>query len=130
MKMRPRDKSPSRDFSLLLSSSNDYEDRRIYFVSVNIYVKPERRQNFLAAIKVNEIGTLSSEPAAVSYKWGENTEIPNLFHFQEQFIGLSGFKAHQESSHFAVWKKFAEVAGPESPFTRPPEVYTFTRVFE
>ena len=99
-----------------------YEGKR-FCLNVNVFVKPERREDFLKAIAVNSAGTLSNEPLNISYIWGESTTEKNTFHFQEQFRGEEGFIAHTNSPHFAVWKEFADAE--DSPFWKPPVVVFF-----
>ena len=94
-----------------------------FCVSVNLYVKPECREEFLRVIAINSAGTLSNEPLNISYTWGESTTEKNTFHFQEQFKGQAGFDAHTQSPHFATWKKFADAE--DSPFWKPPVVFFF-----
>ncbi len=94
-----------------------------FCLNVSLYVKPERREEFLSVIKQNQHGTLTTEPLVILYSWGENTKEPNTFHFQEQYIGEEGFIAHTKAAHFAVWQKFADEG--ESPFTKPPLVEFF-----
>jgi quinol monooxygenase YgiN len=103
--------------------SHDHQGKVLYCLNVTLYIKPERREEFLACIKQNQEGTKTKEPLAVLYTWGENTKEPNTFHFQEQYLGEEGFTAHTQSPHFAEWKKFADEG--ESPFTKPPEVVFF-----
>jgi quinol monooxygenase YgiN len=94
-----------------------------FCLNVTLWVKPERREEFLSVIRQNQQGTLANEPLVRLYAWGENTKEPNTFHFQEQYIGEEGFIAHTQSEHFAAWKKFADEG--ESPFTQPPLVEFF-----
>jgi quinol monooxygenase YgiN len=68
-------------------------------------------------------GTLTTEPLAISYVWGESTTEKNTFHFQEQFKGKAGFDAHTLSPHFLVWSKFADAE--DSPFWKPPTAIFF-----
>jgi quinol monooxygenase YgiN len=93
-----------------------------FCVSVTISVKPERREEFMACIAKNAAGT-KQEPLNVLYTWGESVTTPNLFHFQEQFLGKAGFEAHTKAEHFKEWEVFAN--NPDSPFTEPPQVIQF-----
>lgn len=99
------------------------QPKKKYCLNVTLYVKPERREEFLAVIKQNQEGTLKNEPLVLVYDWGEDLKEPNTFHFQEQYQGEEGFIAHTQSSHFAHWKRFAEEG--ESPFTKPPVLSFF-----
>jgi (4S)-4-hydroxy-5-phosphonooxypentane-2,3-dione isomerase len=97
-----------------------------FCLNVNLYVKPERREEFLKVIAINSAGTLSNEPLNISYTWGESTTEKNTFHFQEQFKGEEGFLAHTNSPHFATWKEFADAE--DSPFWKPPVVFFFETI--
>lgn len=92
-----------------------------FCVNVKLCIKPERRDEFIECIQNNQKGTLETEPLALEYVWGEDTETPNTFHFYEKYKGKAGFEAHQASPHFAVWKAFAD----SDPFSEPPRVETY-----
>lgn len=92
-------------------------DRR-YCLNVKLCVKPEVRSAFLACILANQKGTLSSEPLACKYLFGEDEAAPNTFHFFEQYQSVEGFEAHTNTPHFAAWEAFAAT----DPFTAPPVV--------
>ena len=95
-----------------------------YCLNVNLYIKPERRAEFLEVIKQNALGSRTTEPKCKLYVWGESTLTPNLFHFQEIYDDKEGFQQHQSSSHFAKWATFAN----SDPFTKPPEVMFFEEI--
>ena len=65
----------------------DQDAKKPYCLNVNLYVKPDRREEFLACIKANQSGTLTSEPLALRYDWGESATEPNTFHFHEMYEG-------------------------------------------
>lgn len=92
-----------------------------YSLNVRIRVKPERRTEFLECIRANQQGTLSTEPLALEYLFGEDETVKNTFHFHEQYRGREGFEAHTGSPHFAAWRAFADT----DPFTEPPEAVFF-----
>ena len=52
-----------------------------FCLNVKLCVRPERRDEFIACIRDNQKGTLSTEPLAVEYVWGEDVDQPNTFHF-------------------------------------------------
>ena len=88
-----------------------------YCLSVKLAVNPAKRDAFLAAIRNNAKGTLTTEPACRQYTWGESTTTPCTFHFQEQFDDKAGFDAHTMAPHFKIWEQFA--SQPDA-FTAPP----------
>ena len=89
-------------FSAPSSVSSDVSGR--LYLKVSFDVKPERRGDFLAAIRANEKGT-NKEPLNRAYLWGEDTETPNRFHFHEEYQGSAGFEAHLASAHVAAWDR-------------------------
>jgi len=85
---------------------------------VSFDVKPERRAEFLEVIRANEHDTLALEPLAESYRWGEDVNVSNRFHFHEAYRGgLKGFLAHLNSDHIAQWNAFEDT----DPFTADPD---------
>ena len=91
---------------------------------ISFDVKPERRADFLKSINANEHDTLTLEPAAQAYRWGEDLNVPNRFHFHEEYTGTlptasgfpSGFQAHLDSDHMAQWNAFVAT----DPFSAEP----------
>ena len=64
-------------------------------------------------------GALASEPLAVSYLFGEDTETPNLFHMFEAYSGgRDCFAAHAKTPHYARWAEFKA----NEPFAAPAKV--------
>jgi quinol monooxygenase YgiN len=93
----------------------------IFRLNVTICVKSERRDDFIKCILNNQRCTLSNEPLAISYVFGEDTMTPNTFHFVEAYKGERGFEEHKASPHFAEWEKFAST----NPFTAAPKIHFF-----
>lgn len=75
-----------------------------FCLNVKLCIKSERRAEFIDCIRNNQKGTLSTEPLAIEYVWGEDTEVANTFHFYEKYQGKQGFEAHQATPHFAAWE--------------------------
>jgi len=71
-----------------------------YCLNVEIRPSPERREEFLAAVAVNQAGTLNRdiEPGNLHYHFGENANEPNVFHFQEQFVNKCFPASHKNPS--------------------------------
>jgi len=101
-----------------------------YCVTVNLYPKPSKRDEFLDVIRANKKGTDTTEKLALQYTFGESSVTPGVFHFHEEYKGKEegkqGFEAHANSPHFAGWVAFTE---KDDPFVKPPEVY-FSKILE
>ena len=87
--------------------ANAAKPEKLYCLNVVLRVKAERRDEFLKCIANNQVGTLTKEPLAVEYTYGEDETTPNTFHFHEKYKGRAGFEAHTIAPHFAVYVKFA-----------------------
>jgi len=98
--------------------ANAAKPEKLYCLNVVLRVKAERRDEFLKCIANNQVGTLTKEPLAVEYTYGEDETTPNTFHFHEKYKGRAGFEAHTKAPHFAVYAQFTDT----DPFTAPPEV--------
>ena len=90
----------------------------LYCLHVCLQVRAERRDDFLECIKANQRGTLTTEPLAVTYLFGEDETAPNTFRFFEAYKGRAGFEAHTKTPHFADWETFVAT----DPLSAPPQV--------
>lgn len=111
-----RVRAPSPRLSIL-----ERPDTPLFCLNVCLRIKPSCREEFLECIRQNQKGTLSSEPLAVTYAYGEDETTPDTWHFFEQYVGREGFEAHTQTPHFAAWEAFAA----SDPFSAPPEVKFF-----
>ena len=62
-------------------------DSALFCLNVCLRVKPERREEFLDCIRANQEGTLTTEPLAVTYAYGEDESTPDTWRFFEQYVG-------------------------------------------
>lgn len=76
-----------------------------YCLNVHLNIKPDRRDDFLSAIKDDQKGTVRNERLAMNFLIGQDTSDENQFHLFERYVGKVGFEAHCASEHFAEWKK-------------------------
>ena len=97
------------------------------YLYVAFDVKPERREEFLTTVRQNEAGTLGTEPLNRAYMWGEDIEVPNRFHFHEEYVGTAGFDEHLKTPHVKVWDAFVDtdpfVGGKEKGVMGPYKYY-------
>ena len=96
----------------------------LFCLNVALHVKPDRRAEFLDAMRVDQAGALNSEPNAATYLFGEDASTPNTFHMFEQYIGRAGFEEHAQSPHYAAWAKFKAT----SPFAKPATVAYYNTI--
>eukprot|EP00591_Stephanopyxis_turris_P005664 CAMPEP_0195507224 /NCGR_PEP_ID=MMETSP0794_2-20130614/718_1 /TAXON_ID=515487 /ORGANISM="Stephanopyxis turris, Strain CCMP 815" /LENGTH=243 /DNA_ID=CAMNT_0040633835 /DNA_START=73 /DNA_END=804 /DNA_ORIENTATION=- len=98
--------------------------RDAFCVDVDLFTKPEVRDDFLNVIRDNKKGSDEDEPGCFQYAYGESIETANTFHFHEEYDGKEGFEAHKKMPHFAAWEKFAAT----DPFTKPPVVNLYKTI--
>jgi autoinducer 2-degrading protein len=93
---------------------------RLFCLDVRMHVRPDMREQFLDAIRLDQEGAVTSETRAVSYVFGEDVDSPNVFHMFEAYAGgRGGFEEHTRTSHYRKWAKFKE---EKMPFAGPTEV--------
>jgi autoinducer 2-degrading protein len=70
---------------------------------VTLDVRPERRDDFLAAITAQGAASLEREPGCLHFDVCEDAERPNRFLLYEVYEDEAAFDAHGQTPHFAVW---------------------------
>jgi autoinducer 2-degrading protein len=88
----------------------------MYVVVVNVSVKPEAVEAFMAVTRDNHLGT-RSEPENVRFDVLRRNDDPNRFVLYEAYLSEAGFAAHQQTAHYAKWKEAVApmMADPRSP---------------
>ena len=76
----------------------------MYVVVVNVSVKPEAVEAFVAATEANHRDT-RKEPQNVRFDVLRRNDDPNRFVLYEVYANEAGFTAHQETPHYARWKE-------------------------
>jgi autoinducer 2-degrading protein len=79
----------------------------VYAIWVTVNVKPEKRDQFLAAIEDDSICSVRDEPGCVRFDVLQDQSDPNRYYFYEVYRDEAGFKAHTETPHLARWRAAA-----------------------
>ena len=75
----------------------------MYVVSVTIHVKPDRVDDFAAAIERNAVGSREEE-GCVCFDVLQNVDEPTHFQLYEMYRSIEAFKSHQEQAHYLTWR--------------------------
>lgn len=75
---------------------------------IKVEIKPERRQDFLAAIEVDAVGSETDEPGCVRFNVLQDAEDENVYYFYEVYTSEAAVTAHREAPHYAVWRAAAD----------------------
>ncbi len=88
----------------------------MYVVVVNVSVKPEAVDAFIAATAENHKNT-RKEPDNLRFDVLRRNDDPSRFVLYEAYLSEGGFAAHQQTAHYAVWKEAVApmMADPRSP---------------
>jgi (4S)-4-hydroxy-5-phosphonooxypentane-2,3-dione isomerase len=96
---------------------NDDDDIRAthhynYCLNVQLFLKPEERENFLSIMKYDQEQSLLTEPDCLQFVLGEDIETPNVFYLHEEYTNEAAFQAHTQTAHFAKWKSYCSSESP------------------
>ena len=83
----------------------------MFSVVVQLQVRPERREEFLAAIRANARASVRDEPGCVRFDVsevaGQEPGAPVRFVLYELYTDEAAFDAHRAAPHFADWRAAA-----------------------
>ena len=72
---------------------------------VDIVIRPEMRERFVAAIADQAQTSLAEETGCVRFDVCVDVEDPNRFILYETYADEEAFAAHRTTSHFARWEE-------------------------
>ena len=75
----------------------------MYVVAVTVFVKPEKRDDFLRATLDNARNT-RSEPGNVRFDVLQAEDEPTRFLLYEVYQSKEDFTRHQQTDHYLKWK--------------------------
>jgi autoinducer 2-degrading protein len=76
----------------------------MYVVAVTVRVVPEHAEAFVAATRANAEGS-RKEPGNLRFDVSRGVDDPSQFLLYEVYIDEDGFKAHQQTPHYLVWRQ-------------------------
>lgn len=76
---------------------------------VSLDVRPERLDQFLAAIRTQAESTFRDEPGCRYFDVTQDTKNPTHFMFYELYDDEAAIEAHRRAPHFASWRAAADV---------------------
>ncbi len=76
----------------------------MFVVCIYVHVKPENREDFIAATLENARNTVQ-EPGNLRFDVNQQADDPNRFTLYEVYNSEEGMKAHKETAHYAKWRE-------------------------
>ncbi len=80
----------------------------MFSLMVQMQVRPERRDEFLAGMAANAEASARDEPGCLRFDVCSVESDPNRFVLYELYTDAAAFAAHKASPHFAQWRVIAE----------------------
>jgi quinol monooxygenase YgiN len=80
----------------------------MFSLLVQVEVRPERRDEFLAGIAGNAEASVRNEPGCLRFDVCSVASDPNRFLLYELYTDAEAFAAHKAAPHFARWRTVAE----------------------
>jgi autoinducer 2-degrading protein len=80
----------------------------VFSLTVQLQVRPERREEFLAAITKNAAASVRDEPGCLRFDVSSVEGDENRFVFYELYTDADAFEAHRAAPHFAEWRAAAD----------------------
>ena len=80
----------------------------MFSLVVQMEVRPDRREEFLAGMRANAEASVRDEPGCLRFDLSAVAADPNRFFLYELYTDAGAFEAHKASAHFAQWRAIAE----------------------
>ena len=80
----------------------------MFSLVVQMEVRPEHREEFLAGMAANAEAAVRDEPGCLRFDVSAVADDPNRFFLYELYADAAAFEAHKASPHFAQWRQIAE----------------------
>ena len=80
----------------------------MFSLVVQMEVRPEHREEFLAGMAANAEAAVRDEPGCLRFDVSSVAADPNRFFLYELYTDAAAFEAHKASPHFAEWRTVAQ----------------------
>ncbi len=80
----------------------------MFSLMVQMEVRPDRREEFLAGMAANAEASVRDEPGCLRFDVCSVDGDENRFLLYELYADAEAFAAHKASPHFARWRRIAE----------------------
>ena len=80
----------------------------MFSLMVQMQVRPERREEFLAGMAANAEAAVRDEPGCLRFDVCSVDSDENRFVLYELYTNADAFAVHKASPHFAQWRTVAE----------------------
>lgn len=96
----------------------------MFAVIVKIQIKPQHREEFIAAMFDDAKGSIENEETCQQFNIVQDHEDENVLRLYEVYSDEEAFATHRQTPHYKKW-----IGTVENWFAVPPEVATGTVIF-
>ena len=96
---------------------------------VKVRIKPDQRQRFLDAIKVDALGSEQDEPGCLRFNVLQDAHDENAYYFFEVYRDQAALEAHRATPHYAVWRSVADALDGPTEAIRCHTVFPSARAY-
>lgn len=79
-----------------------------YCLNVQLCLRPDQRDTFLALIQEDQQQSLTTEPDCLQFVVGEDITTPNIFYLHEEYKTEAAFQHHIQTPHWHKWDDFCQ----------------------
>lgn len=95
-----------------LTTARRWLSSKPYALMVTVWVKPDRRPEFLEVLERDAAGT-RAEPECLRFDLLEDEADPNKFFFYSVYKSAAGLDYHRTTDHYKAWSDFRASGGIE-----------------
>jgi autoinducer 2-degrading protein len=78
-------------------------EANVFAIFVSVKIKPEKRDQFLAAIEDDSICSVRDEPGCVRFEVLQDKSDPDRYYFYEVYKDEAALEAHRQFPHYSRW---------------------------
>jgi len=96
----------------------------MFAVIVKIQIKPQHREEFIAAMLDDARGSVENEDTCLQFNVVQDAEDENVLRLYEVYADEEAFERHRQMPHYITWRDAVQ-----DWMAAPPEIATGTHIF-
>lgn len=77
----------------------------LYVIHAPLPVKPEKVDDFIAAVTLDGVGSTHEEPGCLRFDVYQNINKPSELYLYEVYVNKAAFEYHTKTPHIALWRE-------------------------
>ena len=76
----------------------------LHVIHAPLPVKPDKVDDFIAAVKLDGVGSTHEEPGCLRFDVYQNVNKPDELYLYEVYVNKTAFEYHTKTPHIALWR--------------------------